>query len=552
MIILPAGQAFLSKAPLSSGGVRRVNNQHKDLTMHLHHDHSHSHSHSHSHDHTEQNKAIPSQSSSSWKTTILEIVKNPKRLFRKPNGKAAFVVVVAVFALSAIIRRKLTKADAVLFTAATAILSIFDGLNASFKSWISKAKDMRDGIAKHSTPIDRSYFFRNKNLADRVTLLGVAINILLSVSKFVGGIVFNSAVLVADAGHSLSDLFSDFITLWAVQIARLPADKDHPYGHGKFESVGSLFLSLTLLATGVGVGAWSYGRMLTVLATSKTTAEAVATTTRLPSPPALALALISIVSKEWLFRITKRVGESLNSQILIANAWHHRSDSFSSVLSLLSIAAAIFLPGFLVVDSAAGILVACMICMTGFDVMMEAIKQLTDVSDEVLVDKIALVVGDVEGVKGLRNIRARSVGSENVVEVTVQTDIKLSTSASHDIAERARWKILKAFPDVVDVVVRTQGVEVFCPLLTNSRRSLKEVESEVRSGLQTSYPKIVSDVKRVTVHYDKTPNLAVEVVVSMDPSLSREEMKNQAACIQRDLLSLRDISQVEVQLDLLQ
>ena len=103
---------------------------------------------------------------------------------------------------------------------------------------------------RHSTPMTRKFFFKNENAADRVTLLGIVINVVLSIAKFWGGLAFNSAVLISDAGHSLSDLFSDFITLWAVQVARLPADEDHPYGHGKFESVGSLFLSLTLLVTG--------------------------------------------------------------------------------------------------------------------------------------------------------------------------------------------------------------------------------------------------------------------------------------------------------------
>jgi len=126
---------------------------------------------------------------------------------------------------------------------------------------IAKVQAFQLSLLKHSTPLTRKYFFKNENAADRVTLLGVWINIILSISKFAGGILFNSAVLVADAGHSLSDLFSDFITLWAVQIARLPPDDDHPYGHGKFEAVGSLFLSLTLLGTGFSVGSWSYDRM---------------------------------------------------------------------------------------------------------------------------------------------------------------------------------------------------------------------------------------------------------------------------------------------------
>jgi cation diffusion facilitator family transporter len=220
----------------------------------------------------------------------------------------------------------------------------------------------QEGLVKHSTPLTRKYFFKNENAADRITLAGVYINIILSIAKFFGGIAFHSAVLVADAGHSLSDLFSDFITLWAVQIARLPADEDHPYGHGKFESVGSLFLSLTLLATGLSVGSWSYDKMHAVIIAQQVAVatKGVSAIIEMPSWPALALAAFSIFSKEWLFQITKKVGDALNSQILVANAWHHRSDAFSSILSLISIALAMSSPGLLIADSAAGILVAGM------------------------------------------------------------------------------------------------------------------------------------------------------------------------------------------------
>lgn len=165
------------------------------------------------------------------------------------------------------------------------------------------------------------YFFKNENAADRVTLLGVWINLVLSASKLVGGVVFNSAVLVADAGHSLSDLFSDFITLWAVQVARIPADEDHPYGHGKFESIGSLFLSLTLILTGLGVGTWSYDKMKNVLLAQVVSASK--ESLKLPSWPALLLAAFSIAAKEWLFRVTRRVGNAMNSQILIGKCVHN-------------------------------------------------------------------------------------------------------------------------------------------------------------------------------------------------------------------------------------
>jgi divalent metal cation (Fe/Co/Zn/Cd) transporter len=168
--------------------------------------------------------------------------------------------------------------------------------------------------------------------------------------------------------------------------------------------VGSLFLSLTLLATGLSVGSWSYEKMREVIlaqqvfskgaaaAAGTTAASAAATATatvlKIPSWPALALAAFSIASKEWLFQITKRVGDALNSQILVANAWHHRSDAFSSILSLASIAAAMAVPGLLVADSAAGILVAGMICTTGCEILFEAVKQLTDTSDKSLANKV--------------------------------------------------------------------------------------------------------------------------------------------------------------------
>ena len=133
----------------------------------------------------------------------------------------------------------------------------------------------------------------------------------------------------------------------------------------------------------------------------------VQTLVQIPSWPALALAAVSIAAKEWLFQITKKVGDALNSQILVANAWHHRSDAFSSILSLISIAAAMSLPGFLIADSAAGMLVAGMICLTGSEILSESVKQLTDTSDKSLTIKIESLSTDVAGVLGVTQIRAR-------------------------------------------------------------------------------------------------------------------------------------------------
>jgi cation diffusion facilitator family transporter len=195
---------------------------------------------------------------------------------------------------------------------------------------------------------------------------------------------------MADAGHSLSDLFSDVVTLVAVSIGRLPPDDDHPFGHGKFEAIGSLFLSLILLGTGLGIGLLSNQKLVEIIALHRSSGAnaaallassgtaAAATVVVLPGFPALIMAAISVVSKEWLFRITKKVGERLQSTVVIANAWHHRSDAYTSVMAVMSIALARYIPGLVFCDAATGLLVGATIGMTGFEILGQSINELTD------------------------------------------------------------------------------------------------------------------------------------------------------------------------------
>jgi hypothetical protein len=226
------------------------------LSMHMGHSHGH-----HEHDHNEDQKTStgPELSFSSFG----QLLRPKETLLKRPQGKIFLAALIVL--IPALIRKRFSRIDAGVFLVSAVTLSVFDNFKSGVKQYISRIKMFQESLVQHSTPITRKYFFKNENAADRVTLVGVYINVILSITKFFGGIAFNSAALVADAGHSLSDLFSDFITLWAVQVARLPPDEDHPYGHGKFESVGSLFLSLTLLATGLSVGAWSYDKMHAVL-----------------------------------------------------------------------------------------------------------------------------------------------------------------------------------------------------------------------------------------------------------------------------------------------
>jgi Co/Zn/Cd efflux system component len=257
----------------------------------------------------------------------------------------------------------LSQNDWISFVITSIALTSAKKVMSAVQESVERFRRFAEGIRKHSSTADVQESLDPQHLqvpladkadADRVTWIGVAVNLLLSVGKLGVGITAHSSALVADAGHSLSDLVSDFITLWAVNVARLPPDEDHPYGHYKFEAIGSLFLSLTLLATGASVGLMANKQLMEVLsATASSSASKVPV--QLPGPLALVMAGLSIFSKEWLFRITKQVGERLRSPVVIANAWHHRSDAYSSVLALFSIAWAMV--GFPAADAAAGMYV---------------------------------------------------------------------------------------------------------------------------------------------------------------------------------------------------
>jgi cation diffusion facilitator family transporter len=325
--------------------------------------HSHSH-HDHGHSSTTNNNKS--------KTF------NKKRIVRR----LAIVLLcwIATCGTKLLQTSKLTQNDWISFVVTSVALTSADNIKKALERSVDNFRQFVDGIRKHSSSSAAltdnqlqqqqqhhdSIIYADTSDADRVTWIGVWVNLFLSVGKLAIGITSHSSVLVADAGHSLSDLFSDFITLWSVNVARIPPDDDHPYGHYKFEAIGSLFLSLTLLATGASVGLMANKQLMEVLhattTSSSTTAAAAAAAVQLPGPLALVMAGISIASKEWLFRITKQVGDRLRSPVVIANAWHHRSDAYSSILALLSIAWA--MTGFAAADAAAGMYVILLCLFT--------------------------------------------------------------------------------------------------------------------------------------------------------------------------------------------
>jgi len=400
----------------------------------------------------------------------------------------------------------------------------------------------------------------NGDPADRVTLFGVLVNLFLSIGKASVGVTCHSSALLADAAHSLSDLFSDFITLWAVQIARLPPDDDHPYGHGKFEAVGSLFLALMLLGTGLHVGSSSQAKLFHVL-TSKTTASNPAV--MIPTVGALIMAGLSIISNEWLYRITKKVGDDLNSQVLIANAWHHRSDAFSSILALGSIGLAMTVPGMLAADSAAGIVVASMICLTGAEIMVESVKQLTDTADKKLIARLKEhVSSELEGsddIVEITRIRARWSGSNAIVDLAVTAKDSLSLSEIRALEERLKSRILEEEVRVIDAEVHaTGGVGAINGGNSNEKGNMSHLEGsspcqveEVTREVLLTHEQVES-VEGCTVHNKDLPLANIDANIKLKhPELITVSSAISLAAELRELLENSDgICKANIFLDL--
>jgi len=497
--------------------------------MHMGHSHTHDHHH-------------PSE------TTTKAVKKIPMKRRITRILFAAAVTLLPPLILNQ--SRSINRMNTALFVLTSTALSFTERLRAEVQGLLLKAQTWKAGFIKHAPPM----YFQTDNAADRVTLVGVIINLVLSIGKAIVGITCHSSALIADAGHSLSDLFSDFITLWAVQIARLPPDDDHPYGHGKFEAVGSLFLALTLFGTGISVGAASNSKLLQILQHSSSSSAAAVL--KLPTWPALLMAALSIGSKEWLYRITRRVGEKVNSQVVIANAWHHRSDAYSSVLALGSIGLAMI--GLPAADAAAGILVAGMICMTGAEIFGEAVKQLTDASDELLEQRVKEEILGQEDVLGVERIRTRWMGSKALVDVAITTPVGVSASANKAIENRVRQSLLDLERGVlVDADVRASPQnEVTCPLLTASSiehhedTSVTNVEHEAREMLENHDD--VASIERCTIRYEDTLNTVVDANIRVDPTqLNRISDVTALASDLRTILEQSDhIHKANIYLDL--
>ena len=278
----------------------------------------------------------------------------------------------------------------------------------------------------------------------RVTWIGLGSNLLLCTLKFAGGIAGRSQTVVADAVHSLSDAATDIAVLVGSYFWTQPADADHPYGHRRIESLVTMFVGCVLVATAVALGWHAVSTMREAHQTS-------------PGWVAFFAALVSIISKEYLYRWTLSEGRRIDSLSVQANAWHHRSDALSSIPALIAVTGAVLFPTWPLLDQAGALIVSAFILHAAFKILSPRIAEIVESGAPRHVrQRIAEIAGAVEGVQEVHGLRSRYVSSHLHVDLHVLVDPGMSVQAAHDIATEVSRRIVRDAPRVLDVVVHIE------------------------------------------------------------------------------------------------
>lgn len=283
---------------------------------------------------------------------------------------------------------------------------------------------------------------QSKALAMKVSWVSVAVNLILSAGKLLAGIFANSGAMISDAVHSASDVLSTFIVMIGVNIAGKQADEHHRYGHERFESVASVTLALILLETGLLIG-WK--GLKTIFSGSYEDLTA-------PGVLALVAAVVSIVVKEWMYWYTRAAAKKIHSDALMADAWHHRSDSLSSIGALVGIGFA--MAGFPIMDSVASVVICVFIVKAAVDIFRDAVDKMVDRScDQETLEKMSALILAQPGVLGLDLLQTRLFGAKIYVDAEIAVQADLSLQKAHAIAEAVHDRMEEEFPMVKHCMV---------------------------------------------------------------------------------------------------
>lgn len=282
-------------------------------------------------------------------------------------------------------------------------------------------------------------------VVNKVGTITIILNILLAIVKIVIGLVGNSAAIFADGFHTLSDVFSTVLAIVGVRISSKEDDKEHPYGHEKLEAIVGKLLAIFLIATGALIG-WEGIKIILSGEIQK------------PGSIAIVAAIISIVVKEWMYRYTLKASKYIDSTALKSDAWHHRTDTFSSIGTLIGVTGAIL--GFTILDPLASVVVSILIIKVGVEIYMQSVKELIDTSadeeTELSIENIAI---NIEGVKSMDLLKTRVHGNRLFVDIEIGVDGNIKVIDAHDIAENVHDELERQVPKIKHCMVHVNPYE---------------------------------------------------------------------------------------------
>ncbi|KAJ3219631.1 hypothetical protein HDU67_000119 [Dinochytrium kinnereticum] len=402
---------------------------------------------------------------------------------------------------------------------------------------------------------------RSSRAGTRITLVGLGSNVVLTVGKGVGGVVWGSASLVADAVHSLLDLVSDVVTLFTFRKARSGRDDSFPYGYGKLEPLGSLSISGILLAGGLGTG---YHSLTLLYALLTPTSPNPITSPDLLNPDllsadstlsllALGVIVTSIAVKEALFWSTLRVARKTGSDVLVANAWHHRADSVSTLVALVGVGGR--LAGWEVLDPVGGVVVSGMIIQASLGMLLPALRDLTDRAPQDVVTRTTQILTEMlemdKNIVGFKAVRGRKMGPDYFIDLQLQVSPRISVSQSHQISENVRHAVITKVPRITEVLIHVDVDEhdhLTHPVTTPSATS--SIEHEISVKAMKGFEHEVKRISHLSVHFLSSGlEVDAEIVPMEEETMTFKQAVGLAQRFRRRLLMLEGVVGADVHLE---
>jgi cation diffusion facilitator family transporter len=364
----------------------------------------------------------------------------------------------------------------------------------------------------------------------RVTLVGAALNLALAVTKVVIGVIGNSQALIADGIHSFSDLLTDAMVFFAAHHAHQEPDEQHPYGHGRFETATTLGLSLFLFLVAAGL-IWD--------ATERLFSP---DTLLHPTHIALYAAAFSIAAKEWLFHYTRRAARRIRSEMMRANAWHHRTDAISSIVVLVGLAGT--MAGLPYLDAVAAVLVGLMIAKIGWDLGWGSVQELVDTGlDTSRIEAIREIIMSVGGVRDIHMLRTRRMGGTAAADVHVLVEPKLSVSEGHMISLMVEQRLKREIHEIEDVTVHIDPVDdetappcIGLPLRSEALAKLKQCWASIPE---------VNRIQRIVLHY-LSGKIDVDVYLPLDREATPEQERELRRLLEESVSPMEEFARVHV------